>query len=112
MPSIPGSGATGARRLLPVQLEPVEAVGPEGHAVGATAHGRERYPAQELDGTAVGPPGQVELGGLGEAAQVVHAQHGIVAASVRPARPDRRTPGPAAAGPRPPGSASGWGLRT
>ena len=60
------------------QLEPVEAVAAEGEEVRQLADRRERHPAEQLDRHLAGQAGQLELDGLGEAAEVVHAEHDSV----------------------------------
>ena len=76
-------GGAGNRLAGPVdsrrpQPEPVEAVAREGEQVGQFADGREADPADQLDRVASVERPQVELGGLGEAGEVVHAQHEVV----------------------------------
>ena len=122
-PGPPAGRSSVTGRVVLHQLEPVEAVGAERHPVGRRAHGRERYPSEQLDGRALGPPGQVELGRLGEPAQVVDAEHRVGSSPRRPRRRGRRParrgparptrPAPGALRRRPSVSAGrGWGLRT
>src|SRR5205085_12283561 len=79
-PGAPPPPHRGWSRLLLLpgvdQLEPVEPVGTEGDEVGQRPDLRERDATEHLHRCPSLPAPECELGGLGEAAEVVHTENG------------------------------------